>query len=137
MQSRSSGLAHPRRKHTEWDGQGVADVRHSNSARFSTGPDWTTERAEDRDGAAVLARPAASCLRQLAAVEALGANPAIDPMRATGSGCNPLHVDVVNATEPPDYINDHPPPSLPPGEAVSGGKRVGVIVSLHSNLVGQ
>ncbi|MEV7288340.1 TauD/TfdA family dioxygenase [Streptomyces sp. NPDC093252] len=33
----------------------------------------------------------------------LGTNLAIDPMRATGSGYNPLHIDVVNATEPPDY----------------------------------
>lgn len=33
----------------------------------------------------------------------LGTNLAIDPMRATGSGYNPLHIDVVNATLPPDY----------------------------------
>ncbi len=33
----------------------------------------------------------------------LGTNLTIDPMRATGSGYNPLHIDVVNATEPPDY----------------------------------
>lgn len=33
----------------------------------------------------------------------LGTNLAIEPMRATGSGYNPLHIDVVNATEPPDY----------------------------------
>ncbi|MFC9502677.1 TauD/TfdA family dioxygenase [Streptomyces sp. NPDC057002] len=33
----------------------------------------------------------------------LGTNLAIDPMRATGSGYNPLHIDVVNTTEPPDY----------------------------------
>ncbi|MFE7129341.1 TauD/TfdA family dioxygenase [Streptomyces sp. NPDC057638] len=33
----------------------------------------------------------------------LGTNLAIDPMRATGAGHNPLHIDVVNATEPPDY----------------------------------
>ncbi|MFG2094669.1 hypothetical protein [Streptomyces sp. NPDC048612] len=33
----------------------------------------------------------------------LGTNLTIDPMRATGSGYNPLHIDIVNATEPPDY----------------------------------
>jgi hypothetical protein len=33
----------------------------------------------------------------------LGTNLTIDPMRATGSGYNPLHIDVVNATLPPDY----------------------------------
>ncbi|MFE4666027.1 TauD/TfdA family dioxygenase [Streptomyces sp. NPDC056716] len=33
----------------------------------------------------------------------IGTNLTIDPMRATGSGYNPLHIDVVNATEPPDY----------------------------------
>ncbi|WP_401491898.1 hypothetical protein [Streptomyces sp. NPDC091377] len=33
----------------------------------------------------------------------LGTNLTTDPMRATGSGYNPLHIDVVNATEPPDY----------------------------------
>ncbi|MFG3370552.1 TauD/TfdA family dioxygenase [Streptomyces sp. NPDC048156] len=33
----------------------------------------------------------------------LGTNLAIEPMRATGSGYNPLHIDVVNATRPPDY----------------------------------
>ncbi|MCG7202350.1 TauD/TfdA family dioxygenase [Streptomyces arenae] len=33
----------------------------------------------------------------------IGTNLAIDPMRATGSGYNPLHIDVVNATQPPDY----------------------------------
>ncbi|MFI9391903.1 TauD/TfdA family dioxygenase [Streptomyces bauhiniae] len=33
----------------------------------------------------------------------LGTNLAVDPMRATGVGYNPLHIDVVNATEPPDY----------------------------------
>jgi hypothetical protein len=33
----------------------------------------------------------------------LGTNLTIDPMRATGTGYNPLHLDVVNATEPPDF----------------------------------
>ncbi|MEV5358035.1 TauD/TfdA family dioxygenase [Streptomyces sp. NPDC052693] len=33
----------------------------------------------------------------------LGTNLTIDPMRATGAGYNPLHIDVVNATNPPDY----------------------------------
>ncbi|WP_435059387.1 TauD/TfdA family dioxygenase [Streptomyces sp. bgisy060] len=33
----------------------------------------------------------------------LGTNLAIDPMRATGSGYNPMHIDVVNSTWPPDY----------------------------------
>ncbi|KQX51509.1 MULTISPECIES: TauD/TfdA family dioxygenase [unclassified Streptomyces] len=32
----------------------------------------------------------------------LGTNLAIDPMRATGSGYNPMHIDVVNSTLPPD-----------------------------------
>jgi hypothetical protein len=33
----------------------------------------------------------------------LGTNLTIDPMRATGSGYNPLHLDIVNSTWPPDY----------------------------------
>lgn len=33
----------------------------------------------------------------------LGTNLTIDPMRATGAGYNPLHLDVVNSTWPPDY----------------------------------
>jgi len=33
----------------------------------------------------------------------LGTNLAIDPMRATGSGYNPMHLDIVNSTWPPDY----------------------------------
>ncbi|MEU7116149.1 TauD/TfdA family dioxygenase [Streptomyces sp. NPDC046182] len=33
----------------------------------------------------------------------LGTNLTIDPMRATGSGYNPMHIDVVNSTLPPDY----------------------------------
>ncbi|MGK5533169.1 TauD/TfdA family dioxygenase [Streptomyces sp. URMC 129] len=33
----------------------------------------------------------------------LGTNTDIDPMRATGTGYNPLHIDVVNSTLPPDY----------------------------------
>lgn len=33
----------------------------------------------------------------------LGTNLAIDPMRATGSGYNPMHLDIVNSTCPPDY----------------------------------
>ncbi|MCH0562156.1 TauD/TfdA family dioxygenase [Streptomyces sp. MUM 2J] len=33
----------------------------------------------------------------------LGTNLTIDPMRATGSGYNPMHIDVVNSTFPPDY----------------------------------
>ncbi|MFJ3365772.1 TauD/TfdA family dioxygenase [Streptomyces anthocyanicus] len=33
----------------------------------------------------------------------LGTNLRIDPMRATGAGHNPMHMDIVNATMPPDY----------------------------------
>ena len=33
----------------------------------------------------------------------LGTNLAADPMRSTGVGYNPLHIDLVNATLPPDY----------------------------------
>ncbi|MET7814236.1 TauD/TfdA family dioxygenase [Streptomyces sp. NPDC005395] len=33
----------------------------------------------------------------------LGTNLRIDPMRATGAGYNPMHMDIVNATLPPDY----------------------------------
>ncbi|MEV0445338.1 TauD/TfdA family dioxygenase [Streptomyces spectabilis] len=33
----------------------------------------------------------------------LGTNLEIEPMRATGSGYNPLHLDLVNTTLPPDY----------------------------------
>ncbi|MET8248307.1 hypothetical protein ABZV31_30220 [Streptomyces sp. NPDC005202] len=33
----------------------------------------------------------------------LGTNLTIDPMRATGTGYNPMHIDVVNSTLPPDY----------------------------------
>lgn len=33
----------------------------------------------------------------------LGTNLDIDPMRATGTGYNPMHLDIVNSTWPPDY----------------------------------
>ncbi|WP_328769415.1 TauD/TfdA family dioxygenase [Streptomyces sp. NBC_00286] len=33
----------------------------------------------------------------------LGTNLAKDPMRATGAGYNPMHLDIVNSTWPPDY----------------------------------
>jgi hypothetical protein len=33
----------------------------------------------------------------------LGTNLTIDPMRATGAGYNPMHIDIVNSTLPPDY----------------------------------
>jgi hypothetical protein len=33
----------------------------------------------------------------------IGTNLDIDPIRATGIGFNPLHIDIVNATHPPDY----------------------------------
>jgi len=33
----------------------------------------------------------------------LGTNLSIDPMRATGTGYNPLHLDIVNSTRPPDH----------------------------------
>jgi hypothetical protein len=33
----------------------------------------------------------------------LGTNLAAESMRATGVGYNPLHIDLVNATLPPDY----------------------------------
>ncbi|GGL03291.1 TauD/TfdA family dioxygenase [Streptomyces flaveus] len=35
--------------------------------------------------------------------KALGTNLTKDPMRATGAGYNPLHLDIVNSTWPPDY----------------------------------
>ncbi len=34
----------------------------------------------------------------------LGVNPNIDPMRATGTGINPLHIDMVNTTKPPQFV---------------------------------
>ncbi|MFE2515585.1 TauD/TfdA family dioxygenase [Streptomyces mirabilis] len=33
----------------------------------------------------------------------LGTNLTIEPMRATGAGYNPMHLDIVNSTRPPDY----------------------------------
>lgn len=33
----------------------------------------------------------------------LGTNLDVDPMRATGTGYNPMHLDIVNSTWPPDY----------------------------------
>jgi hypothetical protein len=33
----------------------------------------------------------------------LGTNLTADPMRATGAGYNPMHLDIVNSTWPPDY----------------------------------
>lgn len=34
----------------------------------------------------------------------LGVNSYIDPMRATGTGVNPLHIDMVNTTAPPHFV---------------------------------